>query len=127
MIRVSMLVLISGLLVSCSRETEIHQLAIDTGAEVTQAAERGIPHFTMEYFVIANPPKQPDSLLALVDSFNYATLDFADTAARFEHYRLFYKETRFTPRDFTELEKNPGHFEGDDYIERHGTDILKNW
>ncbi|MDR1348424.1 MAG: hypothetical protein LBJ63_08390 [Prevotellaceae bacterium] len=73
------------------------------------------------YFVIANPPDNRDSLLSLVSK-HFKAFAPNDTIEKYYHYHHFYfKETRFTPRDYKEEWK--GYF-NHDYIDNHYEDLL---
>jgi hypothetical protein len=73
------------------------------------------------YFVIANPPDNRDSLLCLTSE-HFKAFAPNDTIEKYYDYEHFYfKETRFTPRDYKEEWK--GYF-NHDYIDNHYNDLL---
>ncbi len=75
----------------------------------------------LEYFVVANPPEDKDALidLALEHFQSFVTIDTIESYYSYCH--LYYKETRFTPRDYKEEWK--GYF-NHDYIDNHIKDLL---
>jgi len=101
--------------ISCgNNKTEIIQLS-----NLTK-----IYHFQnekVEYFVVANPPQNSDTLLNLLSS-HFQVFAPNDTIEKYYYYSHFYfKETRFTPRDYKEEWK--GYF-NHDYIDNHYKDLL---
>lgn len=100
------------LLWSCERKTEFFPLQdIYYISDLTR----------YEYIVVSNPPDHPDSLAKLIIAYNDSTLDinyYHDRKISFE--RRFFKETRFTPRNYKEDE---GYL-SEDHIGDHFEDII---
>lgn len=95
-------VLLLLLFISCNNKTEFFILS-DLRSDLDMN-ETGNGRQIAEYFVISNPPKNLDSLYALVSKYNDTTLNYCKiTDKEFVAYkRFFYKETKATPRDYKE-------------------------
>jgi hypothetical protein len=99
---------------SCDRKTEIIRMENLTKIYY-DGKEKAV------YFVIANPPDNRDSLLSLVSE-HFKAFAPNDTIEKYYYYNhLYFKETRFTPRDYKEEWK--GYF-NHDYIDNHYEDLL---
>ena len=86
----------AALLWSCESKTEFFPL------ENTYYMDN---HSRYEYIVVSNPPKHPDTLARLITAYNDSTMDidyYHDKKISFE--RRFFKETRFTSRNYKEDE-----------------------
>lgn len=107
---------------SCKKQPpEVFPLNALTSVE-TGTTALGEPYQVKnEYFVIANPPKDRLALQALIEEYNRKTLPQAEIDKHSAIFRVFFKETRFTPRDYAE--SNEGYFERD-RIESHARDAL---
>jgi hypothetical protein len=104
--------------VSCNKETEIIQLGNETSVyKLINDGNLG----KAEYFVVSNPPRNNDSLLSLVSK-HVQSFAPDDTIKRYYYYNhLYYKETRYTPRDYKERKDRLGP---PDDIESHRKDLL---
>jgi len=112
--RFVILILLCFFAISCNKKTEIIEMTNldnyynDGSAKVV-------------YFVISNPPENKDSLLNLVSK-HFQSFAPSDTIEKYFYYNhRYYKETRFTPRDYKEEWKD--YFDHD-YIDNHYKDLL---
>ena len=74
-----------------------------------------------EYFVVANPPGDPDEIRRFVNAYLDSREQPAADASSTAVFRYFYRETPVTPRDYSE--SNQGYFHHD-RIDDHARDIL---
>jgi len=99
---------------SCNRKTEIIELT-------SLSSYYNDGNTKVVYFVISNPPEKKDSLLSLVSK-HFQSFAPNDTISKYYRYNHeYYKETRFTPRNYKEEWK--GYF-NHDYIDNHTKDLL---
>jgi len=84
----------------CNNKTEFFELS-NLKFEMS-AKETGNGQQITEYVIISNPPKNLDSLTFLIKKYNDTTLDYCKTQKATVYRRFFYKETRYTPRDYKE-------------------------
>jgi hypothetical protein len=110
------------LMTGCTRETEILKLHIDITSQVQQYAQKGF-NFTIDYFVIKNPPGNIERLQALVDSFDGLEQFLPRDSKDYQYERVFYKETKSTPRTYKEGQ-DLGFVGGKDDIINHSEDRL---
>ncbi len=116
--RFVILAIVCFFLASCNKQTEIIQLENLTRIHnYVRSAHKG----KLEYFVIANPPEDKDALidLALEHLQSFAPIDTIGNY--YSYFYFYYKETRFTPRNYKEEWK--GYF-NHDYIDNHTKDLL---
>jgi hypothetical protein len=116
------MVLSMSLLSSCKKQPpEVFPLKGLTSIE-TDTTAAGEPYrVKTEYFVIANPPEDRAALKSLIERYNVKTLTQEEIDEYSATFRVFYRETGFTPRDYAESDK--GYFEHD-RIEAHARDAL---
>lgn len=95
-------------IMGCStEETQIYKLEnFSTTKKVSDQS------FINEVFIITNPPKEEEKLLALIKSFNDGTLIAdAEEEKLLSRTRIFYRETRDLNRNFKEKDpNNEGYF-----------------
>ena len=110
------------LLSSCKKQsTEVFPLSSLTSIE-TQTTDSGEPYrIKNEYFVVANPPKDRAELKSVIEQYNEKTLSQDELDKYSAIFRVFFRETEFTPRDYSE--SNKGYFEHD-RIDSHAKDAL---
>ncbi len=110
------------LLSSCKKQpTEVFPLRSLTSIETGTTASGEPYRIKNEYFVIANPPKDRSDLKAVIEKYNAKTLPQDEIDKYAATFRLFFRETDFTPRDYAETDK--GYF-GHDRIESHARDAI---
>jgi hypothetical protein len=113
--RLSILIILCVLAIACNKETKIIQIENLTKIRTSFNIEKA------EYFVIANPPEKRDELLFLTKQ-HIKSFALNDTIEKYDNYsHFYYKETRFTPRDYKEEVKD---YFNHDYIDNHGRDLL---
>jgi hypothetical protein len=110
------------ILMACNTKPQISKLHIDSTTLTNQFAQKGF-RFHAEYFVIKNPPKCLEHLQSLIDSANAAEQFLPEDSQDYRYERIYYKETRFTPRDYKEG-ADLGFWEGKDDIIGHNKDLL---
>jgi hypothetical protein len=110
------------LLTACKKPpAEVFPLTGLTSLE-TVTTETGEPYqIKSEYFVVANPPKDRSALKAFLEQYNQKTLSQDEIDRYAATFRVFLRETDFTPRNYAE--SNKGYFEHD-RIEDHARDTL---
>lgn len=74
-----------------------------------------------ERFVVANPPRSEPEIRALIDAYIHGESPADRPEKHTMIVRFFYRETEFTPRDYTESIKS--YFDHD-RIEDHDSDLL---
>jgi hypothetical protein len=110
------------LLSSCKKQqTEVFPLARLTSIETGTTASGESYRIKNEYFVIAHPPKDRSELKSVIEAYNAKTLSQGEIDKYAATFRVFYRETDFTPRDYAGSDK--GYFEHDS-IESHARDAL---
>jgi hypothetical protein len=107
---------------SCKKHpTEVFPLTRLTSIETGTMASGESYRIKNEYFVIANPPKDRSELKAVIEKYNEKTLSRDELDKYAATFRVFYRETDFTPRDYAGSDK--GYFEHDS-IDSHARDAL---
>jgi len=110
------------LLSSCKKKpAEVFPLRSLTSIETGITASGEPYRIKNEYFVITNPPKDRSDLKAVIEEYNAKTLPQDEIDKYAATFRLFFRETNFTPRDYVEADK--GYF-GHDQIESHARDAI---
>jgi hypothetical protein len=110
------------ILLACNTKIEVTKLHIDTTAQAIQRTQKGFDFHT-EYFVIKNPPRSFENLQTLLDSINAGEPFAPKDSHDYEYDRIYYKESRYTPRDYKEG-KDLGFWGGKDDIIAHDKDLL---
>ena len=115
--------LLMFLLTACKGGTiEVHplkDLTFETESSTVGGEKQNI---IKEYFVVSNMPDEKDAVKKMVRDYNSKTLSALDLKKYDARLRIFYKETRKTPRDYQE--KDMGVFSGWDRIEDHSEDLV---
>ncbi len=110
------------LLSSCKKQPpEVFPLRNLTSIETGTTASGEPYRIKNEYFVIANPPKDRVELKSVIEKYNGKTLSQDEIDQYAATFRVFFRETDFTPRNYAESDK--GYFERD-RIESHAQDAL---
>jgi len=107
---------------SCKKQpTEVFPLRNLTSLETGTTASGESYRIKNEYFVVANPPGTRSELESVIEKYNKSTLSQDEIDKYSATFRVFFKETEFTPRDYAESDK--GYFEHD-RIESHAKDAI---
>lgn len=110
------------LLSSCKKQPpEVFPLTRLTSIETGTTASGEAYRIKNEYFVVAHPPKDRSELQTVIETYNAKTLSQDELDKYAATFRVFFRETDSTPRDFAE--SNKGYFEHDS-IESHARDAL---
>ena len=116
------MVLTMLLVPSCKKSPpEVFPLKRLTSVEKGTTAQGDTYEIKTEYFVVANPPREQVALKAVLDTYNAKTLSQAEIDAYAATFRVFFRETKSTPRDYAE--SNEGYF-AHDRIDDHARDTL---
>jgi hypothetical protein len=119
---VSVLVATAAATHGCSRPTEffpLPQFAIEGGC--TDPSRPGVSGFRREPVIVANPPSDTQALKQALEAYNRKTLPENVLLAMCYYTRKFYRETKYTPRNYAE--GNHGFLEHDQF-EDHDKDMI---
>ena len=110
------------LLSSCKESpAEVFPLKKLASVETSTTASGEPVHIKNEYFVIAHPPKDRAALRSVIQKYNDKTLPRPELDKYSAVFRVFFRETDYTPRTYAE--SNDGYFEHDS-IDSHARDAL---
>jgi hypothetical protein len=107
---------------ACKGRTEFFPLPrfVEEGG-CTDPKRPGAYGFRREPIVVANPPSDREEIERVLEAYNRKTLTDEELDAKCSYKRTFYRETKYTPRNYVEGNHD---FTDHDRFEDHYKDIL---